>query len=69
MLDKTTSAALKSNRFQQGRVTRACVLCGEQVQYLPTDAAPRGAWVESGTSTHHHCVDLVKNHIRSIMGE
>jgi hypothetical protein len=34
---------------------RPCWLCGASIQYLPTQNAPRGAWVDAGTQIHHRC--------------
>ena len=38
----------------KGKVSE-CRVCNAQMQFLPTDAAPRGAWVDAGTKVHHRC--------------
>jgi hypothetical protein len=50
--------------------TRPCWNCGADVQFLPTELAPRGAWVDAGTQDHHRCPHELSaeqlNHMKSI---
>jgi len=50
--------------------TRPCWKCFADIQFLPTDLAPKGAWVNAHTSEHHRCPSELTaeqhNHMKSI---
>lgn len=55
---------MPKERFKKGRIARGCWVCGVPIQFLPTDRAPLGAWVDAGTDRHHrHTVkaDVAEN--------
>jgi len=43
--------------FKQGKVPRPCRKCHRLIQFLPTDKAPRGAWINADNGVHHRCKD------------
>lgn len=64
--------------FKLGRKQRPCKKCGTAIQFLPTDKAPLGAWINAGDGRHHKCRDfrfakpdfsLEISHLKSIINE